>query len=79
MLHGISNKLDPGEATDQTATGHDENLPLDIRSALAATQSSKALGDVMGQDFVELYCQQRSNETNLFENYINTRELDWYL
>jgi glutamine synthetase len=79
MLHGISNKLDPGEATDQTATVRDENLPLNIHSALATALSSKALGEVMGQDFIELYCQHRSNETRLFENHINARELDWYL
>ena len=79
MLHGIINKLDPGEAIDQVAAGRDENLPLDIHSALATTLSSAALGDVMGQDFIELYCQQRSNETRLFENHINARELDWYL
>ncbi len=79
MLHGIDNKLDPGEATEQSVVGRGENLPLDMRSALSCTLSSKALADIMGEDFIELYCQHRSNETNLFENHINSREYDWYL
>jgi glutamine synthetase len=79
MLHGIDNKLDPGEATEQAVVGRGDNLPLDLRSALSCTRSSKALADIMGKDFIELYCQHRTNETNLFENHINSREYDWYL
>ena len=79
MLHGIDNKLDPGKATEQAVVGRGENLPLDMRSALSSTRSSKALADIMGADFIELYCQHRTNETNLFENHINSREYDWYL
>ena len=79
MLHGIVHKLDPGEATEQSVVGRGENLPLDMRSALSCTASSKALADIMGEDFIELYCQHRSNETNLFENHINSREYNWYL
>jgi glutamine synthetase len=79
MLHGIDNKLDPGKATEQAVVGRGENLPLDMRSALSSTRSNKALADIMGADFIELYCKHRSNETNLFENHINSREYDWYL
>jgi glutamine synthetase len=78
MLHGIENKLDPGAATNDAA-GHDENLPLDLRTALATTQADTALAEFMGKDFVELYCRHRAEETAEFENHINAREYDWYL
>jgi glutamine synthetase len=79
MLHGMNNKLDPGDATEQSVYGRDETLPLDIRTALASTLESTALGDIMGRDFIDLYCRHRSAETTDFENHINSREYDWYL
>jgi glutamine synthetase len=79
MLHGIKNKLDPGEATEQAVVGRDENLPLDMRTALASTLDNKALGDIMGREFIELFCRHRAAEMTEFENHINAREYDWYL
>jgi glutamine synthetase len=79
MLHGIENKLDPGDATTAAVDGRDENLPLDMSKALATTISSEALINTMGSEFVELYCRHRSAETAAFENYISSREYDWYL
>lgn len=79
MLHGIERELEPGEPAHDAVAGRDENLPLDIRSALAATLANPALGEYMGKDFIELYCHHRSAEAAEFENYISTREYDWYL
>jgi len=79
MLHGIENKLDPGDATTAAVTGRDENLPLNMSKALATTISSEALINTMGRAFIELYCRHRSAETAAFENYISSREYDWYL
>jgi len=79
MLHGIENKLDPGDATTATVDGRDKNLPLNMSQALATTVSSEALSNTMGREFVELYCRHRSAETAAFENYISPREYDWYL
>jgi glutamine synthetase len=79
MLHGIENKIDPGDATTAAVTGRDENLPLNMSKALATTFSNAALINTMGSDLVELYCRHRSAETAAFENYINPREYDWYL
>jgi glutamine synthetase len=79
MLHGIKNRLDPGEATEQAVVGRDHNLPLDMRTAIATTLDSEALGDIMGREFIELYCRHRAAETTEFENHINAREYDWYL
>jgi glutamine synthetase len=79
MLHGIDNKLDPGEPTEQAVAERHDHLPLDMRSALASTLENTALAEIMGVDFVELYCRHREAETTDFENYINAREYDWYL
>jgi glutamine synthetase len=79
MLHGIENKLDPGPPTEHAVSGRDESLPLDMKTALATTLDNEALADIMGRDFIELYCKHRSAEAAAFENHINAREYDWYL
>ena len=79
MLHGIENRLDPGAPTEEAVDGRDESLPLDMKSALASTLDNKALADIMGREFVDLYCRHRNAEAAAFDNYINAREYDWYL
>jgi glutamine synthetase len=79
MLHGIDNRIDPGEATSESVEGRDQSLPLTMSSALAATSASDALKEIMGTDFIELYCKHRAAEQTAFENHISPREYDWYL
>ena len=79
MLHGMNNKLDPGKETTTSVDGRDENLPLTMAKALSATHSNPALRDTLGGEFIELYCHHREAETTAFENYIGSREYDWYL
>ncbi len=79
MLHGIEQKIEPGEPTVEAVAGRDENLPLNLADALAATRASDALAKTMGKEFVELYCLHRAAETAAFGNYISAREYDWYL
>ncbi len=79
ILHGIRHKLDPGKAYDQAVSGRDENLPLNLTAAIGATIGSEALIDLLGRNFVEIYCRHRESETFAFEQYIGAREYDWYL
>ena len=79
MLHGIDNELDPGPATAEAVTGRDENLPLNMADALAATRNSDALAGILGAEFIDLYCRHRAAEIAAFDNYISAREYDWYL
>ena len=79
MLHGIDNRLDPGQPTTEAVEGRDENLPLKMADALAATAASDALKKTMGADFIDLYCYHRAAEAAIFDNYISAREYDWYL
>lgn len=79
ILHGIQHKLDPGKAYDQAVNGRDENLPINLTAAIGATIGSEALIDILGRDFVDLYCRHRESETFAFEQFISAREYDWYL
>lgn len=79
ILHGMQHKLDPGKAYDQAVNGRDENLPLNLPAAVGATIGSEALINLLGRDFVELYCRHRESETFAFEQFISAREYDWYL
>jgi len=79
MLHGIDNEIDPGKATTTGVEGRDQNLPLKMTDALAATGANDALKKIMGEDFIELYCRHRAAENMAFDNHISAREYDWYL
>ena len=79
MLHGIDGELDPGAATAEAVTGRDDNLPLNMADALAATRASEALAGILGAEFVDLYCRHREAEVAAFDNFIGAREYDWYL
>ena len=79
MLHGMTQKLDPGKPCQDSVEGIDDKLPLSLGSALATTIGSKTLIDILGRDFIELYCQHREAETEAFAQFISSREYDWYL
>ncbi len=79
ILHGIENRIDPGAPTTEAVEGRDENLPLKLADALAATAANDALKKTMGTEFIELYCLHRAAEAAAFENFISPREYDWYL
>jgi glutamine synthetase len=79
MWHGMEQKLNPGKPVDDSVEGKDENLPLNLASALDTTIVSKALIEILGKDFIELYCKHREAETFSFKQFISAREYDWYL
>ncbi len=79
MLHGIENQIDPGPATQQSVDDRDPNLPLELSAALAVTAANDPLKEILGNRFVDLYCQHREAESREFLNHINAREYDWYL
>ena len=79
MWHGIKQKLDPGNPTDDTVEGKDENLPLNLALSLDTTIGSEALIEMLGRDFIELYCKHRESESFMFDQFISSREYDWYL
>lgn len=79
MLHGIENRLDPGKPSQESVRGFDENLPLSLIPALASTLANETLSNILGHEFIELYCRHRKAESIAFNNYIGSREYNWYL
>ena len=79
MWYGMEQKLDPGTPVEDSVEGKDESLPLNLTSALNATIGSEALIKTFGRNFIDLYCQHREFETFSFEQFISSREYDWYL
>jgi len=35
--------------------------------------------ELFGREFIEIYCQHRTSETNAFNQYVSSHEYDWYL
>jgi glutamine synthetase len=79
MLHGIVSEGDPGPPTIEAVSGRDETLPLNLADALAATRASDALAEILGADFVDIYCRHRAAESAAFHDFVSAREYDWYL
>jgi glutamine synthetase len=79
IWYGMEQELDPGEPIDESVEEKDDNLPLDLITALNTTFDSEALTGTLGKRFIELYCLQRKSEIYAFEQFISPREYDWYL
>ncbi|MEM7565119.1 MAG: glutamine synthetase family protein, partial [Pseudomonadota bacterium] len=79
MYHGMKNEIDPGKPSDTAISEPDESVPLNMRDALNVTRQNKGLAETLGSEFIDLYCLHRQSEMIAFENYIGSREYDWYL
>jgi glutamine synthetase len=79
MLQGMNEKMDPGDASTEAINSIDENLPLDLLSALTMTRSNEAFSQILGSDFVDLYLNHRLAEFQSFNQIISAQEYDWYL
>ena len=70
--HGITNKLDPGEPTNENACNVvDPDLPLSWESAIDRTQSSPLMIDYLTKESVDLYCETKRGEMNALMDYIS--------
>jgi glutamine synthetase len=78
MHYGLKNNLNPGSPLDFNST-EAAGLPTDFMTSLQVMKESKKLGQYFGQEFVELYVEQKHSELKSFEDYIAPREYDWYL
>lgn len=79
MLVGIQNKMQPTAETHGTPDLDHDNMPFSARAAIAAARSGSVIKPVMGEDFMNLYASHREGELDMFEDFITSRELDWYL
>ena len=78
--HGITNKLDPGQPTNENACDVvDPELPLSWAAAIERTQSSSLMIDYLTKECVDLYCETKRGEMKALMGYISPREYEWYL
>ena len=78
--HGISNRLDPGPASEGNACETvDPDLPLDVPSSLNRLEVAKVLGSYLGSEYLDVYAATKRNEYRDFMNEISLREYAWYL
>jgi len=77
--YGMTNKIDPGPATDDFAEEVDEGMPMTFDSALEAFKEGKILPEYLGKDYVKLYSEVKRLETEAFYEHISQRELDWFI
>ena len=80
LHHGITHKLEPGEPTSENACGTiDPDLPTSWEAALDRTQSSELMAEYLTQEAVELYCETKRGEMEMFLDHVSPREYEWYL
>jgi len=76
--YGLDRQQQPEDPV-QTICLDAEGLPTDMRAAIALTEQSEALMHYLGEEFVRVFCAQRTGELSEYENYIPAREYEWYL
>jgi len=80
LHHGITNKLDPGEAnTGNAGAEPDPGFPRTIEEGLVAFKDGDILCDYFGDMYAEIYYLTKVAEVTGFRDYISKREYDWYL
>jgi len=80
LHHGITNKLDPGEAnTGNAGAEPDPGFPRTIEEGLVAFKDGEILCDYFGEMYSDIYHLTKVAEVTGFRDYISKREYDWYL
>ncbi len=75
---GIKQKIDPGaECESQAAVEHE--FPRTLTETLNELEQDKALCEILGEEFSEIYLAYKRSEIREFENHIAAREYQWYL
>ncbi len=79
--HGITNSIDPGEASpNSNVSGKvDPQLPLQWDKAVEAMQSSALAKSYLSNEYVDLYCAVKKDEFSQFRDYVTDREYQLYL
>jgi len=78
--HGITNKIDPGEAQDGNAGSEtDPGIPFRMLRALERLNDSKVLKDYLSEPYVRTYVSCKMAELAKFESVISRAEYEWYL
>jgi glutamine synthetase len=80
IRHGIERSLDPGPAArGNVCERPDPALPLEWIPALERLRASAFFSEVLGPDYLSLYCETKRLEAKKFFDHIGAREYEWYL
>ncbi len=71
---GMVERLKPTEATEGSAYSEDFSLHRHILSAIDALRRSEAMRNILGENFVELYCAVKEHEYREFQEIITPWE-----
>lgn len=71
---GMVERLKPTAATEGSAYSEDFSLHRHILSAIDALRRSEAMRDILGENFVELYCAVKEHEYREFQEIITPWE-----
>lgn len=78
--HGLSHQIEPEPPASGNA-GHrvDPDLPLEWGAALQRLQHAAILGEYLGSEYLQLYCETKQGEWAKFQRTISPLEYQWYL
>jgi glutamine synthetase len=80
IRHGVEQDLKAGpEAHGNACTAPDSGLPLNWASAITRLAGSTLFAEVLGEDYLALYCEAKRLEARKFFDHIGAREYQWYL
>ncbi len=80
VRHGIERRLDPGPPAAGNACDRvDPALPLEWMPAVARLESSAVFAEILGGDYLALYCEAKRLEARKFFDHVGPREYQWYL
>ena len=79
-LDGIEKRIEPGKpiSGEMSENGH-EQLPENLKDAIAAFTKDDFVKDVMGSQFVQIYSQAKMSEWNDYMKQVTDWEIDQYL
>ena len=79
MLHGINNKLTPGEPTTHTSENVTPTLPRTWQDAVTLFEQSEFIKDYLGEPFRHAFTAIKREEQLEFDRHISAFEYDSYL
>ncbi len=78
--HGLSNKLDAGEASSGNAgDSMDPDMPTKLWSALDRLEASEIMATYLGAQYPKAYADIKRAELDAFLAEVLPREYDWYV
>ncbi|MYD78863.1 MAG: glutamine synthetase, partial [Gammaproteobacteria bacterium] len=79
--YGISQKIDPGEASlGVNMSGEtDESIPLEWEQAISRLHESSFAEAYFEREYIDTYCALRRDELKRFNDYVSAHEFRLYL